>query len=321
MESVAGFFGKKVLRDVDEETFLKAIPEVRKVTGDRAVVRAIHFYNDSRRAGEIYEAIKADDFDRFLRLIIEGGHSSFEFNQNAYSIKNPQEQGVPLALAISQKVLNGRGAWRLQGGGFAGTIQAFVPLALLETYKNAIDAVFGAGSCHVLSVRNYGAEFTEFGNMIVRGLINGLLAGLGQIKSAISTIGESTIGWFKEKLGIHSPSRVFAELGGFTMAGLQQGLVAGQSGPLGTISDLGKRLAAAGALVLGGAAPAVAIDNRPPINAAVAPAVIQGDTYNITIQAGPGTDTAALRRMLEQMLDERERGKAARARSRLGDRE
>ena len=151
------FFGKKVLRDVDEETFLKAIPEVRKVTGDRAVVRAIHFYNDSRRAGEIYEAIKADDFDRFLQLIIEGGHSSFEFNQNAYSIKNPQEQGVPLALAISQKVLNGRGAWRLQGGGFAGTIQAFVPLALLETYKNAIDAVFGAGSCHVLSVRNYGA--------------------------------------------------------------------------------------------------------------------------------------------------------------------
>ena len=157
MESVAEFFGKKVLREVDEETFLKAIPEVRKVTGDRAVVRAIHFYNDSRRAGEIYEAIKADDFDRFLQLIIEGGHSSFEFNQNAYSIKNPQEQGVPLALAISQKVLNGHGAWRLQGGGFAGTIQAFVPLALLETYKNAIDGVFGAGSCHVLSVRNYGA--------------------------------------------------------------------------------------------------------------------------------------------------------------------
>ena len=164
-------------------------------------------------------------------------------------------------------------------------------------------------------------QFTEFGNMIVRGLINGLLAGLGQIKNAISTIGESTIGWFKEKLGIHSPSRVFAELGGFTMAGLQQGLVAGQGGPLGAISDLGKRLAAAGALVLGGAAPAVAIDNRPPISAAAAPAVIQGDTYNITIQAGPGTDAAGLRRMLEQMLDERERSKAARLRSRLGDRE
>ena len=142
---------------MDEETFLKAIPEVRKVTGDRAVVRAIHFYNDSRRAGEIYEAIKADDFDRFLQLIIEGGHSSFEFNQNAYSIKNPKEQGVPVALALSQRVLNGRGAWRLQGGGFAGTIQAFVPVDLLDAYKAAIDGCFGEGSCHVLNIRNYGA--------------------------------------------------------------------------------------------------------------------------------------------------------------------
>lgn len=157
MESVAAFFGKKVLREVDEDSFLSAIPQVRQAVGDRAVVRAIHFYNDSRRAAQIYEAIQADDFDAFLRLIIEGGHSSFEFNQNAYSIKNPREQGVPLALAISQRVLNGRGAWRLQGGGFAGTIQAFVPLDLLDSYRAAIDAVFGAGSCHVLSVRNYGA--------------------------------------------------------------------------------------------------------------------------------------------------------------------
>ena len=103
------------------------------------------------------EAIKADDFERFKALIIAGGHSSFEYNQNAYSIQNPREQGVPLALAISQRVLEGRGAWRLQGGGFAGTIQAFVPLDLLDEYRTAIDAVFGPGSCHVLSVRNYGA--------------------------------------------------------------------------------------------------------------------------------------------------------------------
>ena len=157
MESVAEQMGKKVLREVDEDAFYAAIPQLRKAVGDRAVVRAIHFYNDCRRAAQLCDAVREDDFETFLRLIIEGGHSSFEFNQNAYSIKNPQEQGVPLALAISQKVLNGRGAWRLQGGGFAGTIQAFVPLALLETYKNAIDAVFGAGSCHVLSVRNYGA--------------------------------------------------------------------------------------------------------------------------------------------------------------------
>ncbi len=157
MESVAACFGKKVLRDVDENEFLAAIPDVRKKVGDRAVVRAIHFYNDCRRAAQLCEAVKADDFDRFLQLILDGGHSSFEYNQNAYSNKNVREQGVPLALAVSQRVLQGRGAWRLQGGGFAGTIQAFVPMDLLDEYRAAIDAVFGAGSCHVLSVRNYGA--------------------------------------------------------------------------------------------------------------------------------------------------------------------
>lgn len=157
MESVAEQFGKKVLRDVDEDEFYKAIPQLRKAVGDRAVVRAIHFYNDCRRAAQLCDAVREDDFDAFLRLIIEGGHSSFEFNQNAYSIKAPQEQGVPLALALSQKVLNSRGAWRLQGGGFAGTIQAFVPVELLDAYKAAIDGCFGEGSCHVLNIRNYGA--------------------------------------------------------------------------------------------------------------------------------------------------------------------
>lgn len=157
MESVAAYFGKKVLREVDEETFIAAIPAVRKVTGDRAVVRAIHFYNDCRRATELCEALQADDFKRFLQLIIEGGHSSFEYNQNAYSISSPKDQGVPLGLALSQRILQGRGAWRLQGGGFAGTIQAFVPLDLLDAYKAEINALFGADSCYVLSVRNYGA--------------------------------------------------------------------------------------------------------------------------------------------------------------------
>ena len=157
MESVAEQFGKPVLREVDEQEFLKAIPSLRSKVGDRAVVRAIHFYNDCRRAADLCAAIRDDRFEEFLQLVIEGGHSSFEFNQNAYSIKNPQEQGVPLALAISQKVLKGRGAWRLQGGGFAGTIQAFVPMYLLEEYRADIDALFGEGSCHVLSVRNYGA--------------------------------------------------------------------------------------------------------------------------------------------------------------------
>ena len=120
MESVAEQFGKKVLREVDEDEFYKALPKLRKAVGDRAVVRALHFYNDCRRAAQLCDAVREDDFETFLRLIIEGGHSSFEFNQNAYSIKNPKEQGVPVALALSQRVLNGHGAWRLQGGGFAG---------------------------------------------------------------------------------------------------------------------------------------------------------------------------------------------------------
>ena len=157
MESVAEQMGKKVLREVDEDAFYAAIPQLRKAVGDRAVVRAIHFYNDCRRAAQLCDAVREDDFETFLRLIIEGGHSSFEFNQNAYSIKNPKEQGVPVALALSQRVLNGRGAWRLQGGGFAGTIQAFVPVDLLDAYKAAIDGCFGEGSCHILNIRNYGA--------------------------------------------------------------------------------------------------------------------------------------------------------------------
>ncbi len=130
---------------------------LRRKVSDRAVVRAIHFYGDCRRAENLCAAIQADEFELFLQLVIEGGHSSFEYNQNAYSIKDPDAQGIPLALAISQHILTGRGAWRLQGGGFAGTIQAFVPQDLLPAYRAAIDGVFGPGSCHVLNVRNYGA--------------------------------------------------------------------------------------------------------------------------------------------------------------------
>lgn len=157
MEAVAGFFGKQVLREVDEAEFFENIAAIREKLGDRAVVRSIHFFADSRRAGQLCEAVKQNRFADFLALIREGGHSSFEYNQNAYSISHPQQQGVPVGLAVSQKVLGSEGAWRLQGGGFAGTIQAFVPLHLLEQYRTAMEKVFGEGSCYVLSVRNYGA--------------------------------------------------------------------------------------------------------------------------------------------------------------------
>lgn len=157
MEAVAAYFGKSVLREVEESALLADIAAVRAKLGDRAVLRALHFFADSRRAGALCEAIRAKRFEEFLRLIVEGGHSSFEYNQNAYSAKDPREQGVPVGLALSQRILNGCGAWRLQGGGFAGTIQAFVPERLLDEYCSVMDSVFGAGACHVLSLRNYGA--------------------------------------------------------------------------------------------------------------------------------------------------------------------
>ena len=157
MESVAAFFGKKVLREVEEAEFFANIADIRAKIGDRAVLRALHFFADCRRAQDLCNAVQEDRFNDFLHLIIDGGHSSFEYNQNAYCIKQPAQQGVALGVALSQKILDGQGAWRLQGGGFAGTIQAFVPKALLPQYKNTVEAVFGEDACYVLSVRNYGA--------------------------------------------------------------------------------------------------------------------------------------------------------------------
>ena len=157
MESVAAFFGKKVLREVKEEDLFANLSAVREKLGDRACLRAIHFFAECRRAAVLYQDVADDRFDDFLSDIIQGGHSSFEYNQNAYSIKHPAQQGVSLGLAVSQRLLTGKGAWRLQGGGFAGTIQAFVPVEMLDEYKSALEAVFGEGSCYVLNVRNYGA--------------------------------------------------------------------------------------------------------------------------------------------------------------------
>jgi TP901 family phage tail tape measure protein len=164
-------------------------------------------------------------------------------------------------------------------------------------------------------------RFTEFGNMIVNGLVNGLMAGLGSVKTAISSIGDSSIGWFKEKLGIHSPSRVFAELGGFTMAGLTQGLEVGQKGPLDALASMTKQMTAAGTLALGATAmPAFAVDTKPPISSA-APTVVYDshDVYQIDVAAGPGTDLQSLEKSLRAILARIENEKKARQRSKLSD--
>lgn len=156
MESVASYFGKKVLRETNEAEFYKNIPEIREKFGDRAVLRAIHFFGDNARVVSEVEALRNGNFDEFKRLICESGASSYMYNQNVYSVKKPNEQPVALGLAVSEQVLKEKGAYRVHGGGFAGTMQAFVPKELLSTYKNAVESVFGEGSCYVLLIRPLG---------------------------------------------------------------------------------------------------------------------------------------------------------------------
>ena len=153
---ISEYFGKEYLRDVDEQALYKEIATLRKKFGDRAVLRAIHFFNDSRRAVLQKQALKAGDFNEFLRLINESGNSSFKYLQNVYSTSAVNEQGLSLALCLAEQVLSGKGAVRVHGGGFAGTIQAFVPNELLEIFRNTMEAAFGAGQVYVLNIRPVG---------------------------------------------------------------------------------------------------------------------------------------------------------------------
>jgi len=156
LKNICRHFGKEVLRDIDEADFMKAIPELREKCGDRAVLRAIHFYAENKRAIAEAEALANDDFETFLKLSRESGASSYMYLQNVYCSGAVKEQAVSLALALSDHILGDRGTFRVHGGGFAGTIQAFVPEDLLETYRAAMESVLGAGSCHVLNIRPEG---------------------------------------------------------------------------------------------------------------------------------------------------------------------
>ncbi len=157
MTGVAALFGCKLLREVDEEEFNRSIPAVRAALGDRAVLRASHFFADCHRVEKQTEALNQGRFEDFLALVSQSGRSSFMYLQNAYVGTLPLYQGVPLALMLTEKILNGRGGFRLHGGGFGGTIQAYVPQNLLEEYKTEIEKVFGTGSCYVLQVRPVGS--------------------------------------------------------------------------------------------------------------------------------------------------------------------
>jgi len=161
MKSVASQLGAKVLREVSLEEIVANIPSLRESTGDRAILRAFHFEWDNQRVVEQVEALEKNDFDAFLSMVIASGQSSYMYNQNIYPVTNVKEHGVSLALALSDMVLKGRGAWRVHGGGFAGTIQAFVPKDLQKTYISTLEHVFGRGSCHNLFIRPQGAIKVE----------------------------------------------------------------------------------------------------------------------------------------------------------------
>ena len=156
MKAVAAYFGKEYLRDVGEETFFSNIAKIREKAGDRAVLRAIHFYTEQGRVSRAVKALEEDDFDSFLFEIRESGDSSEKCLQNIYSLKEPQVQNLTVALAVSTYYLKDNGVCRVHGGGFAGTIQAFVKNEAVDDYKNTIEAIFGKGACHVLKIRPYG---------------------------------------------------------------------------------------------------------------------------------------------------------------------
>ncbi|MFO7368943.1 MAG: galactokinase family protein [Bacteroidales bacterium] len=161
MKAVAAELGAKVLREVSLEQVLDIAPKIREKVGDRAILRAIHFQGDNQRVVEQVAALEKNDFKAFLGMVVDSGFSSYMYNQNIFPVNNIREQGVSLALALSELVLKGRGAWRVHGGGFAGTIQAFVPNDLLDKYVTTLEHIYGKGSCHKLFIRPQGAGKIE----------------------------------------------------------------------------------------------------------------------------------------------------------------
>ena len=156
IKKVCAHFGKEVLTQIDEQEFYAAIPALRKSCGDRAVLRCVHFYQDNARVPRQVAALQSGDFDTFLKLISESGHSSWMYLQNVIPAGYKEHQDVAVSLALCEHYLQGRGAFRVHGGGFAGTVQAFVPFDLLDSFRAGVDAALGAGACHVLSIRPQG---------------------------------------------------------------------------------------------------------------------------------------------------------------------
>ncbi len=156
MRSVAQALGKEVLSQTDKAALLAALPDIRRTCGDRAVLRALHFFEDDARVPRETQALLNGDFAGFLEEVKASGRSSFMYLQNVSTYDDPAQQAVALTIALCEQLLNGRGAVRVHGGGFAGTVQAFVPLDMLEDFRTAAEAVLGEGKCHILRLRSVG---------------------------------------------------------------------------------------------------------------------------------------------------------------------
>ena len=161
IKAVAACFGKEVLTQIDEADFFAHLPHLRQTCGDRAVMRCIHFYQENARVPKQVAALEQGDFETFLQLIKESGYSSYMYLQNVIPAGYKEHQDVAVALALCEHYLQGKGAYRVHGGGFAGTVQAFVPFDILDSFVAGIDGVLGNGACHVLRIRPQGGVEME----------------------------------------------------------------------------------------------------------------------------------------------------------------
>lgn len=161
LKEVSRFFGKEVITEIPEEEFYAGISKLREVCPDRAVMRAIHEYNENRRVPQQVACLERGDFEGFLKLTKESGFSSWMYLQNVIPLGYVDQQAMAVALALCEHYLQGKGAYRVHGGGFAGTVQAFVPMEILESFRQGIDGALGEGACHVLDIRPQGGVKME----------------------------------------------------------------------------------------------------------------------------------------------------------------
>ncbi len=157
MCAAAKALGRNVLRETDEAAFWAALPVLRQTCGDRAVLRAMHFYGDNARVPQQIAALKAGNFDAYFRLVLESGRSSAFALQNVSAAGHTKDQAVAVALALCEHLLGEQGAYRVHGGGFAGTVQAYVPAAQITLFQQSVEAVLGKGTCHIVQFRGCGA--------------------------------------------------------------------------------------------------------------------------------------------------------------------